>query len=82
MTRFVGVYSNPNKLTIYPDGNMVHLIALSFVTEIVGGELGLSNETTDYGYFPLDEIAKMDMLAGHEERILDVLKDQPGAFIK
>src|SRR3569832_355812 len=49
--RLVGVYSHPDQLVVYPDGNKVHVVALHFEAEIVGGELGLSNETTDFGYF-------------------------------
>jgi len=71
VTRLIGVYSNPNKLVIYPDGNKAHIIALSFEAEIIGGELGGSNETTAWGFFCEQEAEKMDMLAGHLERIQD-----------
>ena len=71
--RLIGVYSNPNKLVIYPDGNKAHIIALSFEAEITGGELGGSNETTDWGYFNLLEAEKLEMLAGHLERIQDAI---------
>ena len=82
VTRFVGVYSYPHGLVEYPDGNKVQIIALSFVAEVIGGELGLSNETTDFGYFSLEELGKKDMLPGHEERIRDALVNAPQAFIK
>ena len=71
--RLIGVYSNPNKLVIYPDGNKAHIIALSFEAEITGGELGGSNETTAWGYFNLLEAEKLEMLAGHLERIQDAI---------
>src|ERR1044071_760849 len=47
--RLVGVYSNPNQLVVYPDGNKVHIVVMSFEVEVIGGELGLSNETTEAG---------------------------------
>jgi ADP-ribose pyrophosphatase YjhB (NUDIX family) len=80
--RLAGVYSDPNKLVIYPDGNKVHIVALSFEAEIVGGELGLSDETTEWGYFSLEEISNMELLGGHLERIKDVFTGQVAAFIK
>jgi|SaaInlStandDraft_5_1057022.scaffolds.fasta_scaffold140191_1 ADP-ribose pyrophosphatase YjhB (NUDIX family) len=73
--RLVGVYSDPNRLVEYPDGNKAHVIALSFEAEIVGGELGLSDETTDFGYFTVKEMDDLDMLLNHKERILDALKN-------
>ena len=82
VNRLLGIYSDPNKLVEYPDGNKAHIVALSFEAEIIGGKLGLSNETTDFGYFTLTEIEKMDMLLNHTERIRDAFKDQLTPFIK
>jgi 8-oxo-dGTP pyrophosphatase MutT (NUDIX family) len=80
--RLVGVYSHPDQLVVYPDGNKAHIVALHFEAEIVGGEPALSNETTGYGYFTLLETEGLDMLGRHRERILDTLKQQPSALIK
>ena len=82
VTRLGGVYSNPHQLVEYPDGNKVHVIALSFVAEIIGGELGLSDETTDFGYFTIKEMDELDMLLNHKERVLDALENSPVSFIK
>ena len=59
-----------------------HIVALSFEAEIVGGEPGLSNETTEWGYFSLEEIANLEMLSGHLERIKDIFTGQAAAFVK
>ena len=80
--RLVGVYSDPDQLVIYPDGNKVQIVALHFEAEIVGGEPGLSNETTDFGYFTLVEIENLEMLGRHKERVLDTLGNYPEALIK
>lgn len=71
VTRMTGVYSDPNKLIIYPDGNKVHIIALSFEAEITGGTLGISNETIAWGYFSETQAENLEMLAGHLERVRD-----------
>ena len=80
--RLVGVYSDPNQLVIYPDGNKAFVVALSFEAEIVGGELGLSNETTDAGFFSVAEMDAMMMLGNHKLRVEDALLNQAEAFIK
>ncbi|MCC6568897.1 MAG: NUDIX hydrolase, partial [Anaerolineales bacterium] len=80
--RLVGIYSDPNQLVIYPDGNKVFVVALSFEAEIVGGELGLSNETTEVGFFAVAEMETMSMLGNHKSRVEDALANQAEAFIK
>lgn len=80
--RLVGVYSHPDQLVVYKDGNKAFIVAIHFEAEIIGGELGLSNETTDFGYFTLDEIDAMQMLGRHKERVLDTVKNLSAAVIK
>jgi 8-oxo-dGTP pyrophosphatase MutT (NUDIX family) len=80
--RLVGVYSHPDQLVVYPDGNKAHIVALHFEAEVIGGELGLSDETTDFGYFSLDELQEMEFLGRHKERIVDTLGNYPEALIK
>ena len=80
--RLVGVYSHPDQLTVYSETDKFQIVALHFESEIVGGELGLSDETSDFGYFTMVEIEDLEMLGRHKERIIDTLANQPGAFIK
>lgn len=80
--RLVGVYSHPDTLVIYPDGNKIHIVALHFEAAIVGGRLGSSNETTDAGYFTLEEIEGLEMFGRHKERILDTLAGKKEAFVR
>ena len=82
VTRFLGVYSDPNRLVIYPDGNKAHIVALSFEVEVLGGEAGLSNETTAFGFFSLQDAAQMEMISNHHERILDALQAEGIPFVK
>lgn len=80
--RLVGVYSHSDQLTVYPDGNKFQIVALHFEAEILSGEPGLSDETTDFGYFSMEEIQSMEFLGRHRERILDTLEKHPSALIK
>ncbi len=82
VVRLVGVYSDPHRIIVYPDGNKVHIVALSFEAKVTGGELGLSNETTEFGYFTLEEAAKMEIIGNHLERVRDALTDNPISLIK
>jgi len=80
--RFVGVYSHPDQLIVYPDGGKFQIVALHFEAEVIDGEPGLSNETTGIGYFTLEETGEMEMLGRHRERIMDTLAAQSEAFIR
>lgn len=80
--RLIGVYSNQDLLVVYPDGNKTQIIVLSFEASITGGSLGLSDETTDFGYFSLDEIKSMPMHGRHKERVEDALESRQSPIIK
>ena len=80
--RLIGVYSNPDQLVIYPDGNKIHFVILNFEAEIISGELGLSNETTDAGFFSVKEMEDIPMHGKHKERVEDALLNLPEALIK
>jgi len=80
--QLIGVYSNPNMLLSYDDQHQYQLVSFHFAVNVVGGELGLSNETTDFGYFSLDEIRNMDLMEHHEQRIMDAFADTKETFIR
>ena len=80
--RLVGVYSHPDQLVVYKDGYKAYIVAIHFEAEVVGGEPSLSNETTDFGYFSLEDSNGLEMLGRHRERILDTLENLPEAVIK
>ena len=72
--RLLGVYSNPDQLVIYPDGEKAFFVALNFEVEVLSGELGLSNETTDFGYFSVQEMETMPMHGEHKDRVEDAMR--------
>jgi len=80
--RLIGVYSDPNSLVVYNNDTAVQIVALSFEAEITDGEPGLSDETSDWGYYSLDEMNELDMLLNHHIRVQDAFKGQIAAFIK
>lgn len=81
-TRLIGVYSSPDIVIEYGDGNRWQLVVMSFEVEITGGELGLSDETTEYGYFSRAEIESLNLMENQVVRIADAWKAQERAFVR
>lgn len=80
--RLIGVYSSPNLVIAYADGNRWQIISLSFEAEVIGGELGLSDETVEFGYFTPSDIETMDIMEHHLPRIADALTGKEQAFVR
>ena len=82
IARLIGVYSSPHIVTEYRDGNRFQFVSFCFEAKVTGGHLELSNETTAFGYFCRDEIAKMDVMENHLPRIADAYMRAVEAFIR
>lgn len=84
VTRLIGIYTDPDWVITYANtpGKFLQLVAMCFEARIVGGELGVSNETTEFGWFTPDEIARLDLVEHHPQRIADALSNQAEAFIR
>jgi 8-oxo-dGTP pyrophosphatase MutT (NUDIX family) len=82
VTRLVGIYTSPDLTIEYADGNLVQPVAFSFEAAVTGGELSLSDETTDFGYYTIQAMADLDLMEHHQERISDALENQAAAFVR
>jgi 8-oxo-dGTP pyrophosphatase MutT (NUDIX family) len=82
VTRLVGIYTSPNLIIEYADGNLVQPVAFSFEAAVTGGELGLSGETTAFGYYTPGQMAELDLMEHHRERIDDALENRTAPFIR
>ncbi len=82
IVRLIGVYSTPHRIITYADGNQWQTIAHSFEAQVIGGDLTLSDETTEFGYFTPEEITELDLMEHHRERITDALNKQVATFIR
>ena len=80
--RLIGVYTSPHYILTYPDGNRWQVVGFHLAATPMGGELRLSDETTEYGYFTPDEIAAMDVMETDRERITDTFAAQIAAFVR
>ena len=82
ITKLVGIYTTPHMAVEYADGNVIQPVAFSFEAEVVGGELGLSSETTAVGYFALGELDTIDVMEHHRLRIEDAVENREAAFFR
>lgn len=82
VVRLIGVYTSPDRIIEYPDGNRIQPVAFHFEAEWIAGELSTSDETIACGYYSLSEIKKMDFMEHLRERILDSFANQEAAFIR
>jgi 8-oxo-dGTP pyrophosphatase MutT (NUDIX family) len=80
--RLVGVYSSPDHLLVYQSGHKFQYVSMLFEVEIIGGEMGLSDEVSEYRYFSLAEIATADVMEHQVQRIHDAFSQQEAAFIR
>ena len=58
---FLGIYSDPQdgRIVCYPDnGDLVHIIDVIFIAHIVSGELRVSTESLEVGFFRRDKLPK------------------------
>ena len=82
VVRLLGVYSTPHRVVYYEDGNRWQIVNANFLAEITGGTPGVSAETTAVGFFSPPEMAALDIVDPHIERIEDFFAGQKAAFFR
>jgi ADP-ribose pyrophosphatase YjhB (NUDIX family) len=80
--RLTGIYSDPNQVVVYPDGNKAHIVVLNFEVELLGGEIQLSDETSSIEWFTIAQALEMDLFHGHTTHILDTCVGSAAAIIR
>lgn len=75
----VGIYSNPQHVVEYSDGEIRQQFSVCFVCRRIGGEVATSDETSEVGYFSCDEMVAMDIHPSIRLRIQHFLdnRDEP-----
>lgn len=82
VVRLIGLYSSPDVLVVYADGNRRQIVSAHFLVRVVGGTLGLSDETTEANYFGQDELGALDLMEHHRPRIADSFVGREAAWIR
>jgi ADP-ribose pyrophosphatase YjhB (NUDIX family) len=83
VTMLTGVYSDPHQYAIdgYPGGDTVHYVTAVFECERIAGELTLSDESTELGYFLPDALPNVTPPVVRL-RIQDALAGRAAALIR
>ena len=77
----IGIYSNPNHVVEYSDGEVRQQFSVCFACRRVGGELATSDETTEVGYFSPDELEDMEIHPSIRLRIQHSLEDRSQPYL-
>ncbi|MBN1267418.1 MAG: NUDIX domain-containing protein [Anaerolineales bacterium] len=78
----IAVYTNPDMLLSYDKEHQYQMVSFHFAVTVTGGEVGLSDETTDVGFFSLEEIKEMDLMEHHQQRIEDALLGKKETLVR
>lgn len=80
--KLIGIYTSADWVIQYKDGKNHQLVAMSFLCQLIEGTPGLSDETTEVGWFTPAQVQSMELVAHHPQRIADAIEDRAEAFIR
>ncbi|GIH18805.1 NUDIX domain-containing protein [Rugosimonospora africana] len=75
----VGVYSDPEHVFAYDDGHVRQEYSVCVACRLIGGELAISDESTELGVFTAEEVEGLAMHERIRVRIRDFLAGERGA---
>ena len=70
----VGIYSNPNHVIAFSDGEVRQEFSICFSCELLGGELRISDESSEIAYFEPAQIEQLPMHPSIRQRIRHYLE--------
>jgi ADP-ribose pyrophosphatase YjhB (NUDIX family) len=79
--RLVGVYSDPDHVFAYDDGEVRQEFSLCFACRIPGGDISRSDESLTVKFWPIHSLDSLNMHPSIRLRISHYLADQAEAFI-
>ena len=79
--RVVGIYSNPQHVVEYADGEVRQQFSVCFACRVVDGDLAVSNESLEVGFFTPAQIKAMPMHESIRLRIRHYLEPRPQRVI-
>jgi ADP-ribose pyrophosphatase YjhB (NUDIX family) len=77
----VGIYSNPQHVVEYADGEVRQQFSVCFACRVVGGDLAVSDESLEVGFFTPAQIEAMPMHESIRLRIRHYLEHRPQPVI-
>ena len=77
----VGIYSNPHHLIEYADGEVRQQFSICFACRLVGGQVAVSDESSEVGFFTPAEVETMPVHDSIRLRIRHYLERRPEPVI-
>lgn len=77
----VGIYTNPRHVVAFSDGEVRQQFSMCFACRLVGGEIKVSDESTEVGFFSPEEIEHLNMHPSIRLRIQHFLEHRDRPFI-
>lgn len=80
--RLIGIYSDPNHVVAYDDGEVRQSFSICFSGDIVSGTLRTSSESSEVAFVPLADLGACDIHPSIRLRIEDYLANKTEPFIR
>lgn len=77
-----GIYSSPDYICEYEDGNRWHTVEVLFEAHIIGSALGISDETTDARFFRREDIDALSMHQPDRDRLADAFSESDEVSVR
>jgi 8-oxo-dGTP pyrophosphatase MutT (NUDIX family) len=81
VTGVVGIYTNPNHVMAYQDGEVRQQCSICFTTRMLGGQLATSSETSEVAWVAPDRLDSLNMHPSMRLRIDHYLERRSAPYI-
>ena len=81
VTGLVGIYTNPGHVIAYDDGEVRQQCSVCFTTDLLGGEITTSSETSEVEFVPIDRLDDLSINPSMRLRIDHWLERRPQPYI-
>jgi ADP-ribose pyrophosphatase YjhB (NUDIX family) len=81
VTGLIGVYTNPNHVMAYTDGEVRQQFSLCFTTRLLGGDLLADSESTDIAWTRTRDIPSLNMHPSMRLRIQHYLEHRETPYL-
>jgi ADP-ribose pyrophosphatase YjhB (NUDIX family) len=81
VTGVVGIYTNPNHVMAYDDGEVRQQCSICFTTRILGGKLATSSETSDVRFVAPEQLDELSIHPSMRLRIDHYLQRRSAPYI-
>ena len=81
VTALVGIFSNPDHVVAYPDGEVRQAFSICVRGRIINGTIRTSDESTDVDWIPRDQLPQLDIHPEIRRRIERAIADDPEPYL-